>query len=64
MSFTNLYLCALIKDHKMRQIMNNLYLLFLIFLKLALFCFKKKYFDLFFLKNLRLYPPPPPPINI
>ena len=29
MSFTNLYSCALIKDHKMRQIINNLYPLFL-----------------------------------
>ena len=37
------------KDLKMRQIINDLYLLFLWIMNLASF-FKKKYFDLFFLR--------------
>ena len=50
--------CALIKDDIMRQIINDLYLLFLRIKNLAGF-FMNKYFDLFLFKNLRLYPPPP-----
>ena len=47
MSLTNLCSCALMKDHKMRQIiiLKN-YEFGIIFLK-------KKYFDLFIFKNLR-----------
>ena len=43
------------KDNKITQIINDLYLLFLRIMNLASFFFKKKYFDLFFFKNLRLY---------
>ena len=60
MNWTNLCSCALIKDHKMRQIINDPTILKnnefgIIFLK-------TNYFALFF-KNLRLSlrPPPPPP---
>ena len=62
MSWITLCSCALMKDHKMRQIINdptilNNYEFGIIF-------FKTNYFALFF-KNLRLYPlsthPPPPP---
>ena len=35
MSLTNLCSCALIKDHKMRLIINDLYLLFLRIMNLA-----------------------------
>ena len=41
MSFTNLCSCALIKDHKMRQIINNFYLLFLRIMNLASFILRK-----------------------
>ena len=60
MSLTNLCSCALIKDHKMRQIINDLSLLF----------FKSYEFGIIFLrtniliyvfKNLRLYPLSPVP---
>ena len=54
MSLINVCSCALIKDHKMRQIINDLYLLFL-----RIMNFKKKYFDLFFFQELRLYPSSP-----
>ena len=47
MSLTNLCSCGLIKDHKMRQIINDFYILFLKFMNLESF-FKNKYFDLFF----------------
>ena len=40
-SLTNICLCALMKDHKMRQIINDLYLLFLRIMKMASF-FKEK----------------------
>ena len=61
MSLTNLCSCALMKDHIMRQVINNRYLTILRIMNLASF-FKNKYFDLFFLKNLSLYPFPPPPL--
>ena len=53
----------LMKDHKMGQIINDIYLLFLRIMNLASF---KKKIDLFIFKNLRLYPlsPPPPSIKI
>ena len=37
------------KDHKMRQIINDVYLLFIRIMNMASF-FKKKYFDLFLLR--------------
>ena len=63
MSLTNLCSCALIKDHKMRQIINDLYLLFLRIMNLASFSLRT---------NILIYlfkiwdctpslPPPPPP---
>ena len=55
MSLTNLCSCTLMKDHKMRQIINDIYLLFLRIMTLASLFFKNNYFDLFF-KNLRLCP--------
>ena len=51
MTLTNLCSCALMKDHKIRQIIHECGIIF----------FKNKYFDLFFFKNLRLYPSSPPP---
>ena len=55
MSLTNLCTCALIKDHKMRQIINELYLLFLRIMNLA-YIFLRKNILIYFFKNLRLYP--------
>ena len=57
--------CALIKDHTMRQIINNLYLLFLKIINLA-YIFLRTNILINFFKNLRLYPlfpPPPPPVR-
>ena len=57
-SLTNLCSCALIKDHQMKQIINNIYLLSIRIMNLAL---RKNICTLFFFKNLRLYPLSPPP---
>ena len=57
MSLTNLCSCALMKDHKMGQIINDLYLLFLRIMNLASF-FLRTIFRTIIFKNLRLSPPP------
>ena len=49
------------KNHKMRQIINNLYLLFLIIMNLASF-FLRQNICIYFVKNLRVYPLSPPPL--
>ena len=55
------------KIHKMRPVINDLYLLFLRIMKFGIIFLKKKYFDLFF-KEFEIVPPlspnnplPPPP---
>ena len=58
MSLTNLCSCILMKDQKMRQIINDIYLLFLRIMNLTSFILRKIIFIIFF-KNLRLYPSPP-----
>ena len=58
MSLTNLCSCALIKYHKMRQIINDLYLLFLRIMNLA---FLRKIFWYIFLRIWDCTPSSPPP---
>ena len=60
MSLTNLCSYALMKDHTMRQIINDIYLLFLRIMNLVSFFLRTKIL-IYFCKKLRLYPPPPPP---
>ena len=51
----------LVCANKMRQLINDLYLLFLRIKNLASF-FLRKNILIYFFKNLRLSPPPPPPL--
>ena len=55
MSLTNICSCALIKDHKMRQIIYDLYPTILKNYEFGIIIWKNKYFDLFFI--------PPPALN-
>ena len=60
MSLTNICSCALIKDHKMRQIINDLYLLFLRIMNLA-YIFLRTNILIYFLRIWDCTPSPPPP---
>ena len=65
MSLTNLCSCALMKDNKMRQIINDLYLLFLRIMNLASFFWRKNIL-IYFFKEFYIVPPlspPPPPLS-
>ena len=61
MSLTNLCSCALIKDHKIRQIINDLCLLFLRIMNLASFSLRYNILIYFFVR-IYIAPLPPPPL--